>query len=71
MAKILTNKEYKRLTDEYDKVKYVCRCGHRVIIPNWADKTLCDWCNHFVFKNKEEEDKYRIREEISKMKRDL
>ena len=25
-------KRYERLADELDKVKYTCKCGHRVII---------------------------------------
>lgn len=28
--KMLTNAEYQRMTDEYDKVKYRCKCGYRV-----------------------------------------
>lgn len=42
MEKMLTTKEYKRMTDEYDKVKYKCKCGRRVVIPKWVDKQLCD-----------------------------
>ena len=43
MDHILTIKEFKKMTDEYEKVKYVCKCGHRVVIPKWVDKQLCDW----------------------------
>lgn len=49
MEKMLTTKEYKRMTDEYDKVKYKCKCGRRVVIPKWVDKQLCDWCGNYVF----------------------
>ena len=42
MDHILTIKEFKRMTDEYEKVKYICKCGHRVVIPKWVDKQLCD-----------------------------
>lgn len=64
MDHILTLKEFKRMTDEYDKVKYICKCGHRVVIPKWVDKQLCDWCGRYVFKDKRSEFKYRIREII-------
>ena len=32
MEHLLTDKEYKRMTEEYDKVKYKCKCGHREVI---------------------------------------
>lgn len=57
-------KEYEKKAEEYDKVKHICKCGHRVIIPEWIDKILCDWCGNYVFKNKKDEDLYRIMEKI-------
>ena len=62
--KLYSPKEYKRMTEEYDKVKYTCKCGHRVIIPKWVDKNLCDWCNRYVYKDKKQEFKERLEEEI-------
>lgn len=62
MSRILSTKEYKRLSDEYDKVKYMCKCGHRVIIPYNVDKVLCSWCHNYVFKDKQVEFKYRLNE---------
>ena len=60
--------EYERRADELDKVKYRCKCGHRVIIPKYVDKQLCDWCGNYVFKNKSEEFKYRMQEKMRRMK---
>ena len=54
MEKLLTDKEFKRMTEEYDKVKYLCKCGHRVIIPSYVDKQLCNWCGNYVFKDKKQ-----------------
>ena len=63
MYKTLTTKEYERQADEYDKVKYRCKhCGHRVVIPYNVDKKICGWCQHYVFKNPEDEFKYRLKE---------
>lgn len=59
-------KEYERRAEELDKVKHICKCGHRVIIPKQVDKVLCDWCNNFVFKKKSDEFKYRINEQLKK-----
>lgn len=55
-----TFKEYKHMMSEYDKVKYRCKCGHRVIIPYWEDKQLCTWCNHYVYKDKRIEFKEKL-----------
>ena len=64
MEKILTIKEYERMTEEYDKVKYTCKCGRRVVIPKWVKKQLCDWCGNYVFKNKKDEFLYRVGEKL-------
>ena len=65
MTKVLTNKEFNTMSNNYAKVKYQCKnCGHKVVIPYWVDKQLCDWCGHYVFKNKKDEDLYRIKEKL-------
>lgn len=61
-------KEYERRAEELDKVKYICKCGHRVIIPKGVDKQLCDWCGNYVFKDKNEEFKYRLQEKMRRIK---
>ena len=35
---LMTVKEYDRQSKEYDKVKFRCNCGHRVIIPYWEKR---------------------------------
>lgn len=64
MERLLTIEEYDRMQDEYDKVKYKCKCGHKVVIPNWVDKQVCGWCGKYVFKDKKVEFKYRVKERI-------
>ena len=66
MKKLLTNEEFSRMSNEYDKVKYMCKCGHKNVIPNWMDKTICDWCGNYVFKCKKDEDLYRIKEKMNR-----
>lgn len=61
MERLLTIEEYDRMQEEYDKVKYKCKCGHKVVIPNWVDKQVCGWCGKYVFKNEKDEFKYRMR----------
>lgn len=69
MEKVLTVAEYERMQDEYDKVKYMCKCGRKVVIPKWQEKSLCDWCGRYVFKDKKDEFKYRMKERIIKNER--
>ena len=65
MKRVLTTREYERMMDEYEKVKYKCnRCGRKIVIPEWVDKNVCDWCGHYVFKNKKDEFIYRMREKL-------
>ena len=68
MYKTLTTKEYERMTDEYDKVKYPCICGHRVIIPYNKDKGICSWCGNYVFKTKQDEFRYRLEQKRKEVK---
>lgn len=70
MEKMLTPKEFKRMTEEYDKVKFTCKCGHRVVIPKWVDKQICGWCGQFVFKDKKKEFEYRMQEKMKRRNKD-
>lgn len=66
MMEKLTIKQHKIMSNNYAKVKYKCKCGHKVIIPEWVDKQLCKYCGTYVFKNKKEEFKYRMKERLKK-----
>lgn len=59
-------KRFKRLTQVYDEVKYRCKCGRRVVISEGQTKALCDWCHNYVFKTKQDEFKYRLKEKMNK-----
>lgn len=53
---IYTKKEFQRLSEEYDKVKIKCKhCGRKLVIPVWVDKSLCNWCGNYVYRNKKME----------------
>ena len=68
MERLLTIKEHTHMSNEYDKVKYLCKCGHKVVIPKWVDKQICDWCGNYVFKTKQDEFKFRMQENIRRKK---
>ena len=63
---ILNIKEYQRMSDEYAKVKYPCKCGRKVVIPAWVERQLCDWCGIWVYKDKKTEFKYKLKEKVKK-----
>jgi hypothetical protein len=70
MKKVYNNEEWKRLSEEYDKVKYQCKnCGHKVVIPYFREKQLCSWCKNYVFKNEIDEFKYRLNEKRKEVKK--
>lgn len=64
---MLSAKEFSNMANEYDKVKYRCKCGHRVVIPKWVDKQLCKWCGNYVFKNEKDEFEYRLKEKMKEV----
>ena len=64
----MTFKQMKDLQDNITKNRIICsNCGHSVLF-NKMDKTICKWCNHYVFKNKKVEFEYRLKESINRKK---
>lgn len=58
----LTNKEIAILTKYMVEASVKCKCGHTVLVPRRIDKKICTWCGNYVFRNKEDEFKYRLEE---------
>ncbi len=65
----LSRKEEQRLWEEKDKNKTTCKCGHVNIIMNKNGYHLCSWCKNYVFKDKQTEFEYRLKENLIKEKR--
>lgn len=61
-------KRYEKIVDEYDKVKIRCKCGHRVIVPLKEKKRLCGWCGYWVYRDKKEEFKDKLKGKIKENK---
>lgn len=64
----ISNKLYKEDTrrwNEITKNSVKCTCGHSVLIGSYGRK-ICSHCGKWVFKDKLEEFKYRIREKGNK-----
>lgn len=49
-------KLYTLLNNEF---RYKCSCGHTVYLVN-KDKKICSCCGKYIFKNKQDEFKYRL-----------
>lgn len=52
-----------------DKLKYYnvkCKCGHTNTMSAKEEKKICNWCGNYVFRNKQAEFEYRLRERINK-----
>ena len=65
-----TNKELDKILNDITKSRIKCKCGHSVVLPNRADKAICNWCGNYVFKNKEVEFKHRVKENLIKQKKE-
>ena len=65
----LTKKEEERLWAEKDKSKVTCKCGHVIVLQNKTGRKLCTWCHNWVFKDKQTEFEYRMKENLIKEKR--
>lgn len=59
-----TNDNVEKIMKERAKHRYYCKCGHSVTIKPSEIKVLCHWCNNWVFKNKQDEFKYRLKEKM-------
>lgn len=62
----MKNKEIEKLAKIInDNFKYYCKCGHSVVIVR-KDKKLCTHCGRYVFKNKQDEFRYRLNLTLNK-----
>ena len=53
------------------KLSTKCKCGHSITLWNKDGCYKCDWCGRLVFASKRIEMKYRQKEIIAKLKKDL
>ena len=45
-----------------------CKCGHSHFMPVFLPHKICNWCGKIVFRNKQEEFKYKLEHEMKKKK---
>ena len=67
--KMLNFKEIAILSGEQTKNRKLCKvCGHSKLL-GLQNKAICNYCGNYIFKNEEEEFKYRLKEKIIRRKR--
>lgn len=44
-----------------------CKCGRRQFITN-ADRTICSWCDKWIYKDTKTKFKYEMRERLCKQR---
>ena len=59
---------YQKKENYFSQIKYKCKCSHTVIIPVFKDKTLCDWCGHYVYRDKCAEFKDKLKQKMNEIK---
>lgn len=64
-----TNEDLSKILNDITQATIKCSCGHSVLIPQKQNKFICSWCGNYVFRTKEEEFKYRMKEKLLKEKR--
>ena len=58
----------KKVFDELQYNRYKCSCGHTVIITKSQPKAFCTWCNHWVYKDKEQQRIYNEKAKVEEEK---
>ena len=61
------DKEMDKKFDSWTSATIKCKCGHSIVMPN-ADRTICNWCNRWVYRTKAIEFKFKMKEAIIKEK---
>lgn len=57
-------KEVEQVAKVLTELKTQCTCGHRVLV--MYDKAICNNCGRYVFKNKQDEFKYKLNLTLNK-----
>lgn len=56
----MSDVEDKRLRDDLEKIKHVCKCGHPVYFSNKNDFSYCNFCWRRIYKDEATEFKHKI-----------
>jgi len=54
--------EEKKLYEEKQKYRVICKCGHTNYMTHRTNKKICSWCHNYVFKNPKDEFEYKLKQ---------
>ena len=60
---MVTLEEQKKLDSQRTLMLKKCSCGHTIAIV-FADRTICSHCGKWVYRNKQIEFKYKLKEKM-------
>ena len=69
MNQYLTLNEIKKLYEEMQQYKHICKCGHTVYIVNKSGRAECRNCHNLVFKDKKTEFEYIMKRKLIEERR--
>lgn len=64
-------KTYKEIIKEdqaFADYKVTCKCSHSVIIPYRNKRVMCEFCGHWIYRDKKEEFKDKLKEKLKNEK---
>lgn len=56
----MNKKEDKRLRNDLEKIKHICKCGHPVYFSNKYDFDYCTYCWSRIYRDKKTEFKHKL-----------
>lgn len=71
MAKMTRYEEDSKIFESLSNATVKCKhCGHSKTMPN-AERTICNWCGYWIYKNDLIEFKYLLKERIKKNEKEI
>lgn len=67
----LSLNEVKKLYENMQEFRHVCKCGHTIYITNKSGRAECKHCHNLVFKDAKTEFEYRMRRTLIKERRNI
>lgn len=63
----ISNKSIDRFEEVMSSMKVQCKCGTKTVMTPKTDRCICRGCKNYVYRTKEIEFKYKIKEKMNKL----
>lgn len=61
---MLTFSQVVRRHDKFQDYMVKCKCSHTILFTGYKDRLLCRYCGRYVYRNKNAEFKYKMKEKL-------